>query len=597
MFPDAQLSASMLGRKAVHSSRGAGGAPTDRARQQQMVQWYQGTLLELLLAVLASEGRARDFVCESTGFVMSALTSVFASSDRRLFALMRRFIRRMLQLYPQAAPPNRLAHVRFYPWLASCIALRLIASQRADEEMQRIFATRSSEQMDAPSAVRQRVTEETTTLSMIVDRNIAAPGGGSVPEPRASITADVLARFTQAAARLFPTLTYSAAVRRYHQLKDDDGLARESWRNVKELTASAQAAAAAAAADAGRPASGAGAPPTDANILGILRLVRDICRYIPTFLQSLVGLLVPVTLPRLTDEVINAGTLSVPSPAGGSNTRYVVVCHASVSTSAFVAYHQAHEATPEEAASQRAMMLTILQPLLAQYSLNIASQRTLLIISLFRILQRAGHVEVLLGTMRLVRQLFAPTRATSRSPLFVPWHAHMPQTEKMHYIKCMQQALGYPHSPAAVAPNPRTEALGDVMHRLQSDVYDLLLTMCGSSLDAPPSLSQLLHVMHDAEAARHAEQRDKQRSKTPREFSSWLMHTASKVVLPATLSADARVRDATFNVLAVDARLRRARDLHDEAERREQASALHAAKVTAMRSRRRAGLVDDLGVG
>ena len=77
------------------------------------------------MSTCGSEGTGRDFVPEHPGFVMEILVSCISSGERRVLMLLRRLLRRLLVLYPHSQPAQRLQHVRFYPWLASSLTLRV----------------------------------------------------------------------------------------------------------------------------------------------------------------------------------------------------------------------------------------------------------------------------------------------------------------------------------------------------------------------------------------------------------------------------------------------------------------------------------------
>jgi len=275
------------------------------------------------LAVSASEGSARDYLAERPGFIMDALVGAMLCTEKRVLILLRRLLRRFLVLYPQAHPSHRLQHVRFYPWLASSIVLRLGTYLGFSMEKVAELAKTGAESVDVNHEVRSFTKEEGYVMRYIAEGKIPSasatpsspatqvfpnkteisPQGSALsvpvsttPQVTGSIAA-VSASTTSTASggggssAQFPPLNpghlelyntiaslvwkgWTAERARSHLLADeeDDKCAKRAWANVKNVSEAGEGVA------YGR----------ENHVLSLLRITRDVLKFAPTFMQALI---------------------------------------------------------------------------------------------------------------------------------------------------------------------------------------------------------------------------------------------------------------------------------------------------------------------
>jgi hypothetical protein len=560
--------------------------PTDTVPQ------YHCTVLELFLAVMASEGRTRDFVCDHAGFIILTLTPVFASSDRRALALLRRFFRKLMFLFPHSHPSPRMIHVRLYPWVGSCISMRFATFQGYAVESQTNYARIVSDQNEPPLEVRSRSKDESTCLRYLVDGLIKAPvtspgAPQATPEQLAKFKPEELARATQLLNRAYPNLTWERARVLAENYRQDDKMAREGWQLVKEL---------------GGPSSATpDAPPrfpspSEANILGLTRLLRDVSRFAHNFVHPLAVLLFGL-FSRFFDDHLNADAAST---AQESQNHTLTTLAGPAGT--YVT--DGSNPSPFEARAMRTSALALLIPILSHRSVFIATQRGPFIVCVMKLLQRSNDKAVLRMAMKQVSSWMTAGPSSKGAITY-----GLTQREKMNFISAMV-SFGVAQLPANQNNAlQRQSQLNEVYHLLQDDYMHLLILLyTGNSNVAQSFNTSLLHSWQVASLVNTAAPGKINYIPTwpgpllPHLQSSatrppaWLISILRRTITPGLVCGNAAIRKACFNLLVADTRVRRVRDLREEVERYNVARKLATARHESTKARRRAVWASELGL-
>ena len=568
----------LVGAGAPAAARGAALQPAER----EAASLGQAMLLELLLGITAAEGRARDFLTDNAGFVMCNLVPTFASSDRRVQALLRRLLRRLLTMYPIASPTNRMQHVRLYPWALSCISLRLSSYLGLPFEKQTEIAKTTAEQNDPLPEVRSRSREENNLVRAIADGSIRPP----MPPPRpgdqpfvpstapdavaAKVTrAGELAAMSTRAAELFSDFTLERAKRHVENAKEDDRLAREAWSLVKDL-------------GGGGGGSGSGTaeprfgPVTDANLVGILRELRDIAKYAPAVLRSLEGVLV-LTLTALSDRHMSSAPVAANGTGGGDMSRLDTLAPDIA-------------ASVVESRAARATAVCLLLALNTTRSTLLRAHRTKVVTTVTRLLLRSADPMVVRTALQIVSIWMTSEPVATGGPRegvnALPFG--LTHREKMGVVVNL---LSLTLNPAGGLLTDRHLALGDAFSSLQNDFYRVMMRIFvgrngddavdgstdGRDTDYSVELRAAYgHALGVASSKRHP-------------APAWLQGQLRRQLLTSAICSDEVVRNRGFALLVGDARASRVRALRDEVDRQRAAVVAATARFRTTRARRRRG--------
>lgn len=554
---------------------------------------------EILLALLRSEGKARDFIPENSGAVMDYLVASCMSSDKGVLTVLRRVMRKMLILYPLALPPHRMQHVRIYSCFASILALRLgpfagLSKERTNEVVKSI-----SDSFILPSSeVKNEAREKVQVLQFIAEGRIPAPGGGPqvhqvlpsaisadakaaaaeqaaaqaagkplpvprVLQPQPILTGGELARAQYIATRSWADFTQDRALKLLAHDDIDDNEARDTWRMVSSIILTDRPPL---------PPS----PAQDLELLYLIRILRDVSKFGYAFGSSFTNTLHSI-MNRLVAFHIECEEISMRQlknePSGfPENDPHVI---------------------PEVRRIQ-VQTLSIVIPMLATRNTFLSTSKQSYLSSIARLLANSSDAGVLRTCMQLLPTLF------NSSP--VPLHNISFGLTQVEKSRLLESVLIY----LAILPNGSSQIHKDVLLRtqklspdlftnLQTELLHLLLrlytgddtigktaesakkfmlAMFSRSGSSPPD-----SVFAVADAARVSNAETKP--------NSYWFSALNRYIGPGIVAADADVSLRCFNLFVAHARVRRIFEMREEVLRVQQARLLAREKFLAQAKRRR----------
>jgi hypothetical protein len=554
---------------------------------------------EILLALLRSEGKARDFIPENSGAVMDYLVASCMSSDKSVLTILRRVMRKMLILYPLALPPHRMQHVRIYSCFASILALRLgpfagLTKERTNEVVKSI-----SDSFILPSSeVKNEAREKVQVLQFIAEGRIPAPGGGPqvhqvlpsaiaadakalateqaaaqaagkplpaprVLQPQPALSGNDLARAQYIANRSWVDFTQDRALKLLAHDDIDDNEARDTWRMVSSIILSDRPPL---------PPS----PAQDLELLFLVRILRDVSKFGYAFGSSFTNTLHSI-MNRLVNFHIECEEISMRQLKNESSNISENDPHANA-----------------EVRRIQAQTLSIIIPMLATRNTFLSTSKQTYLSSIARLLANSSDAGVLRTCMQLLPTLF------NSSP--VPLHNISFGLTQVEKSRLLESVLIY----LAILPNGSSQIHKDVLLRtqklspdlftnLQTDLLHMLLrlytgddnigktaesakkfmlAMFSRSGSSPPD-----SVFAAADAARVANAETKP--------NSYWFSALNRYIGPGIVAADADVSLRCFNLFVAHARVRRIFEMREEVLRVQQARLLSREKFLAQAKRRR----------
>jgi hypothetical protein len=554
---------------------------------------YYSTLLEVLMSLLATEGHARDFCADNAGFLMDTLGPVFAISEKRTHALLRRFYRRMLFLYPLVYPPSRMVHVRFYPWTFSCMAMRLTVFAGYSLDKQTETAKTAADMAAVAPEIKNKRVEESSAIKIIAEGLIPAPitspGAPPFVAPEGLNSrwdAAAIEKARTVAQAFFPFLTLEKAKRMVEADEEDDQKARAAWGAVKDLSLPA-------------PGEKLGEPSPFA-MLGLVRLARDIIKLAPLALSPLLNCLF-ATFTYLFNVHVVSDKCEGAVPPG----------------SAFAPFFERLGAAD---ADQRMMMLdnlvkrvarnsavSILLPVLCQLRAGWGSmQRSPLTGLVLKLLQKSADSGITRTCMQVVtRWIPAPAVGDAITPY------GLSTREKVNLLKAMEtlgMIVPINMGERQLSYYERQQGLADSFPFLQSSYFRLLLQLyTGNEMVGKDFLFTLRHCQQLAsllggstgakdgddvkpvsDALSKAQLLPHLRSAASRP-SLWATLAVRDNLAPAVASGDLTIRDRCLRLFIAESRVRRIRELQEEVGR-------YRTAVGVMKTRARVAQTSKLGL-
>jgi hypothetical protein len=554
---------------------------------------------EILLALLRSEGKARDFIPENSGAVMDYLVASCMSSDKSVLTVLRRVMRRMLILYPLALPPHRMQHVRIYSCFASILALRLgpfagLSKERTNEVVKSI-----SDSFILPSSeVKNEAREKIQVLQFIAEGRISPPGGGPqvhqslpsaisadakasaaeqaaaqaankpLPAPRVTqplpiLSGSELARAQYVASRSWADFTQDRALKLLAHDDIDDNEARDTWRMVSSIILSDRPPL---------PPS----PAQDLELLSLIRILRDVSKFGYAFGSSFTNTLHSI-MNRLVAFHIECEEISMRQlknePSG---------------------YPENDPHLVPEVRRIQVQTLSIIIPMLATRNTFLSTSKQTYLSSIARLLANSSDAGVLRTCMQLLPTLF------NSSP--VPLHNISFGLTQVEKSRLLESVLIY----LAILPNGSSQIHRDVLLRtqklstelftnLQTDLLNLLLRLytgddtIGKTAESAKKFMLAMFsrsgsspydiTFAASDAARVANAETKP--------NSYWFSALNRYIGPGIVAADAEVSSRCFNLFVAHARVRRIFEMREEVRRVSQARVLAREKFLAQAKRRR----------
>ena len=586
LWPDCHLQPAYLQKQqsSLHPlRRGATGATPTAAALDPSAEdvagaaSYHATILEILLMTSASEGRARDFIVDYPGFTMDLFVNCCASSDKRVQTLIRRLVRRYLSLYPQDVPPPRLQHVRFYPWLASSIALRLGTYLGFDIARVTDHVKTVAEHVDVSADVRSRSKDVSRVLKYISENKIMTPGcdpqkvaeartaadspagekpgsAGAADESKAPFPGRVpidWVRATEIANASWPGFTPERARALLQAEAEDDTAARQAWSKVKSV--------------AEAPAGVAG----EYQVLAQLRLFRDILKYAPVFSFALNAI-----MQRLFEQLM----------------RYTIECEEylskqarnELSTLTFALQPSNDPHQDPELRNIRAMMLCVIIPCLCSRSVFLSPWKSVFVNYIGRLSANSSDPGLLRTCFRVLETWLSVSTPIAR--------AHISQgLSYREKVVLLEQSLGFLAIPYMGSHNLHRDVIfriqklpSDVYQSLQADYYQMILRLYTGDNHTGLTLAS-------AQAFVAASERPPGAAGRPSTVG-WVTHL-QKAIIVGMLCSNLHVRTRCFNLVLAGARERRAREMREELARLETLRASHHASFRALAAKRRSNVL------
>ena len=250
-------------------------------------------LVRTLHIIVTCPGKARDMIPSAAGYIMYLLTPTFAMKQKGdgnevalLHGMVRKFLAAVLERFPLALPAARMRHVRFWPWMASCLSFRLSTTVGHPMDAAREYAKTASEVAEP----------ETQPLPARRAASAAAAGKGFAAGAQQHAHIDGVLSVPTVDS---PHVAAMSEADRAAAYEGDDGLASHAWRMMRQWLAVSA---------------------SEDNLLALLQLLCVLAAKSPTLIDAFASALLQLLRTLLKEHLGEAGSDSTPpaAPSGAA---------------------------------------------------------------------------------------------------------------------------------------------------------------------------------------------------------------------------------------------------------------------------------------